>query len=80
LCDETLLSWGWLNTCLLIGISELIPCFVLLACTALALIIKLALSQAMSFLVFTLLSLPCIPLRGVSKWLCGAELPAGVKP
>ena len=57
-----LLSWRWLNTCLLMGSCELIPCFALLACVAFALPIKLSLSQPTSFCTFTLLILSPIPL------------------
>jgi len=46
--DEVLLSWRWLNVCLLMGSSELILYF------NFALPIKLSLSQHMSFLTFTL--------------------------
>ena len=52
--DGALLSWRWLNTCLLMGSGKLIPCLALLACTAFALPIKLSLSQPMNFLTFTL--------------------------
>jgi len=55
--DGAVISWRWLNTCLLMGSRELIPHFVLLACVALALPTKLSLSQPMSFLTFTLLIL-----------------------
>jgi len=49
-----LLSWRWLNSCLLIASSERISGFALLACMAFALPTKLSLSQPMSFLTFTL--------------------------
>jgi len=53
----------------------------LLAHTAFVLLIKLSLSQPMSFITFTLPILSLIPLGvGVSEWLCGAYLLAGVKP
>jgi len=59
------------------GSSELIPCFALLAHMAFALPIKISLSQAMSFLTFTLQ----IPTgEGGSEWLGGAELSAGFNP
>lgn len=54
LCDEALFSWRWLNICLPMGSREWIPCFVLFACTAFALPIKMSLSQPTSFLIFTL--------------------------
>ena len=56
--DGALLSWRWLNTCLPMVSSKLIPSFALLAGMALALVIKQSLSQPMSFLTFTLLILP----------------------
>ena len=70
-CDGALLSWRWLNTCLLMGRSESIPCFALLVCTAFALPIKLSLSQLTSFLTFTLPILSSIPPGGqpVSSWV-----------
>ena len=52
--DGVLLSWIWLNTCLPMRSSELIPCFDLFACLDFALPIKLSLSQSTSFLTFTL--------------------------
>lgn len=54
--------------------------FALLVPVAFALPIKLSLSHPMSFLNFTLLVLSLITLWGVTEWLCGAELTAGVKP
>ena len=69
--DGALLSWTWLNTCLLMGSNEWIPCFALLACMAFALAIKLSLSQPTSFLTYTLLILSLIPLWGsqsVAVW------------
>jgi len=65
-----LLSWRWLNTCLPMGSSELIPCFSLLLCVAFALPINLSLSQPTSFLTFTLSIFSFIPLQG-------SEQPAG---
>ena len=66
--DGALLSWGRLNTCLLMGSGEWIPCFALLACTAFALPIKLSLSQSMSFLTFfTLPILSPIPPRASER-------------
>ena len=59
--DGALLSWRWLNTCLLMGSSEWIPCFALLAHAAFAFLTKLSLSQPTSFLTFTLLNLSPIP-------------------
>jgi len=44
---------------------------------AFALPVKLSLSQPTSFLTFTL---PLFTMEGVSRWLCGAWLLAGVKP
>lgn len=43
LWDGVLLSWGWVNTCLLIVIVEWIPCFALLVWVAFALLTKLCL-------------------------------------
>lgn len=57
------------------GGGEGISCFALLTSTAFALIIKLSLSQPMSFLAFML---PFLQER-VSEWLCEVEMPAGVK-
>jgi len=51
----------------------------LLACAALALPVKLPLSQPMSFLAFALPILSPTPWGGVSRRLPGAELLAGVK-
>jgi len=48
------LFWRWLNTCLLMGSGEQIPCYAFLAHTAFALPIKMSLSQTVSFLTFTL--------------------------
>jgi len=50
-----------LNPCLLMGSSEFIPYFTLLAHAAFALPIKLSLSQPTSLLTFTLLILPPSP-------------------
>lgn len=47
-CDRSLTHQGWLNTCLLVGSTELIPHFVLLVHTAFALAIKLSLSHDFS--------------------------------
>lgn len=63
-CDEMLLSWGWLNTCLCMVSGELIPCFSMLVCAAFALLIKLFLSQPMSSLIFALLIHSPIPPGG----------------
>lgn len=73
-CDVALF-WGWLNTCLLMGRGELIPCFAFLACVAFALTIKFSLSQLMSFLAFTC-PIPAFFLPsgiGESEWLCGVK-------
>lgn len=64
--DGALLSWEWLNTCLPLGTSELIPSFPLLVCTAFAFSIKLSLSPPRSFPAFTLLLLP--PFLLVVEW------------
>jgi len=81
ICDGALLSWGWLNTYLPMGSGEGVPRFALLASMAFALSIKLSLFQPTSFLTFILVILSPIPaVRGVSEQLCGAQLPAGVKP
>ena len=66
-----LLSWRWLNTCLMMESTEWIPYFALLAQAAFALPINLSWSQPMSFLNFTLLILSPIPLRQ-NEQLCGA--------
>lgn len=76
--DEVLLSWKWLNICLLVENSELIPYFALLAHRAFALPIKLTLSQTLIFLHFPITILSPSHREGASKWLCGAQLPAGV--
>lgn len=73
--DGALLSWRWLNTCLPLGSSELIPWFALLERVALAFLIKLHLPQAMSFTFQFSSPSQC---RGVRKQLHGAELPARV--
>lgn len=58
MCDRALLYWGWLNPCLHMGSTELIPLFVLLVHTAFALPIKLSLSYVFSqFLLFNSLPL-----------------------
>jgi len=62
MCDGALLSWKWLNTCLLMGNTGLILYFALLAHAAFALPVKLSLSQLISFLTFTLPILFLIPL------------------
>ena len=77
--DGALLSWRWLNTCLPMGSSELIPCFALPLCAAFALPIKLSLSQTMSYLTLTLLILSPVP-PGGSEWLRRAWLLTGAKP
>jgi len=53
--DEALLCWKWLNICLPMGNSKLIPYFALLAHAAFALPLKLSLSQPMNFPTCTLL-------------------------
>ena len=63
-CDGALLSWRWLNTCLLMGSSEWIPCFALLVRGAFASPIKLSWSQPTVFFNFTLLILSPIPPEG----------------
>ena len=69
MCDGALPSWRWLNTCLQKGSSEWIPHFVLLACAAFDLPVKLSLTQPMSFSTFTLPNLSPIP-PGGNEWLC----------
>ena len=64
-----LLSWTWLNTCLLLGNRNWFPYFALLVHTAFILPVKMSLSQSMSFLMSTLLILFRIPLRG--EWANG---------
>ena len=66
-----LCSWRWLNTCLLMGSSEWIPWFALLARAAFAILINLSLLQLTSFLTFTLPVLSPVPLWGseqVAVW------------
>ena len=75
-CDGALLSWTWLNTCLLMGSSEWIPCFDLLACLAFGLPIKLSLFQPTSFLTFTLPVLSPCHCEG-SEWAAVWYLVAG---
>lgn len=69
-CDRALPYWRWLNMCLPIGRTELIPYFVLLVHTAFALPIKLSLSHkfSVSSLHFSL-----TPVQG------GDQLPNGIK-
>lgn len=62
------------------GSSELMPCFVMLVCTAFAFTIKLSLSQSTSYLVLTHAIPSPVPGRGVGKWLCGAWMLTGVEP
>lgn len=65
--DRTLLSWRWLNTCLLLGSGEGILCFVLLVllvCVSFALPIKLLLYQPIQFFTSTLLIFSLILLEG----------------
>jgi len=56
-----LLFRRWLNTCLPMRSSELIPYFALLACAGFVFPVKLSLSQPTRFLTFTLLILSPIP-------------------
>ena len=56
-----LLSWKYLNTCLLMGSSRWITCFPLLVLAAFALLRKLSLPQPMSSHTFTFLILSPIP-------------------
>lgn len=60
MCGGALLSWRWLNSCWPLGNwEEEIPCFALLVDVAFALLIKLPLSQPMSFPTFSLLIPQC---------------------
>lgn len=75
--DGSLLSWRWLNSCLLIEGSEWIPCFAFLHMQS-CFNIKLFNSQPTNFLIFTLPILCSIPpgevvnkqvaVRGLSCW------------
>lgn len=76
--DGALLSWRWLNTCLPLGSSELIPWFALLEHVAFAFPIKLRLPQAMSCVLSCFQFSSPSQCRGERKQLRGAELPAGV--
>lgn len=57
-CAGALLSWKWMNACLLMESCELFSYFALLVCMASDLPIKLSSSLLMSLLAFTLLILP----------------------
>lgn len=72
-CDEAQLSWGRLNTYLPVGNGEWKPCFAFLGYTAFAFLIKLSLSQPMSFLTFSLLILSPILLECMSGSLLVAK-------
>ena len=63
---------------LLASAKQWINYFALLVSTAFAFPVKLSFSQRTSFLNFTLSILSPVPLRWVSKWLCEAELLAGL--
>lgn len=76
--DGALLSWRWLNTCLPLGSSELIPWFALLERVAFAFPFKLHLPQAMSFVHSPFQFFSLSQCRGERRQLRGAELPAGV--
>ena len=69
-CHGALLSWRWLNSCLPMGSSELIPCFALLACTPFAFLIKLFLSHEFSHF-YPSHSLPNPTGGSVTEWLIG---------
>lgn len=56
--NEALCFWRWMGTCLPMGSGELIPCFALIADTAVALLIKLSLHQFMGFVFHTFDSFP----------------------
>lgn len=78
-CDGALLSWPLLNTSLVIGRSELIPCLPLPVYASLVLPIKLSFSQPSQYhFTVTLPILSPIPLGGVSKLLYGPELWLGL--
>jgi len=66
--DGTLVSWRWLNTCLLRGNSKWISSYALLALAAFTLPTKLPLSHPMSSHTFSLLILSPVSL-GRSKWV-----------
>ena len=75
---------GWASASwwevVLMGSSEWIPCFALLAWVAFALLIKLSLSVLKTFLTFTLLILSPMLLGGVNEQQCGTAFLAGIKP
>lgn len=68
-----LLSCGWLNACLPMEGGEYIPCGALLACAVFFLCLYL------NPWVLSLLPFQNPSTGGVSKQLCGNELPAGIK-
>lgn len=70
----TLHSWKWLNTCLPMGSSKLIPCFSLIVHSAFALPTELLLSQPTSSHTLPFQSSPPSHQGRVREWLCGAEL------
>lgn len=69
--DEALLSWRWLETCLLMGGGEQIPRLALLVCTTFALLKCFYLN--IDFRTFTLAVLFPIPLGGTERVV-------GIKP
>ena len=70
--DGALLSWRWLNTCLLMGSSEWIPCFALLVCTAFALLLSCLYLNPRVFSLLLFWFSPPSHRGGVSERLCGA--------
>lgn len=76
----TWLSCRRLNTCLMMGSGELIPCSTFLMHAVFPFPIKLALSQYMNFLISTLPVLSPITLGRVNEQLHETEFPAGIKP
>lgn len=58
LCDKALLSWKWLNLCLLMAPSEWILYFALFTHAAFAFSIKISLSQPSRFFSFLLIWFP----------------------
>lgn len=77
MCNGALLPWGWLNTWLPIGKGNWIPCFPLLVQTLLPSLLDCPYLNLWVFFFFPSNSSP-IPSGGLSKWICGAQLQAGV--
>lgn len=78
--EEALLSWKQPNICLLIGSSEWILYFALLAHAAFPLPMRLPSLKTTNVCRFTLSILPPLTLEGMSECLCGASLHTRIKP